>query len=225
MNPFSRNLLALIAGFCDTATFIHMGGVFSAHVTGNFVLFAAAIAQGLQADDYLKIVTLPVFVIAVMVAMLIGGKRALPRRKVRRILIAITLLMLLAALLAVAGTQKTPANRPGDLDVLITLLLVVAMAMQNTIHRFITGPMTTVMTGMVMNTTAGLVDQFILRTAEDAQKLPTTDVNPIIMIATFALGCLISGFLTVSFGLASIALPAGLLCLVLVVEHRSAEPD
>jgi uncharacterized membrane protein YoaK (UPF0700 family) len=223
MNPISRNLLALIAGFCDTATFIHMGGVFSAHVTGNFVLFAAAIAQGLQADDYLKIVTLPVFVIAVMVAMLIGGKHALPRQKVRRILIAITLLMLLAALLAVAGAQTTVGNRLGNLDVLITLLLVIAMAMQNTIHRFITGPMTTVMTGMVMNTTAGLVDQFILRTPGDAQKLPTTGVNPIIMIATFALGCLIAGFLTVRFGLASIALPAGVLCLVLVVEHRSPE--
>jgi uncharacterized membrane protein YoaK (UPF0700 family) len=36
-------ILSLIAGFADTATFIHLSGLFSSHVTGNFVLLAASL--------------------------------------------------------------------------------------------------------------------------------------------------------------------------------------
>lgn len=225
MSSLSRSLLALVAGFCDTATFIHMGGVFSAHVTGNFVLFAAALAQGIQGDDYLKIVTLPVFVFGVAVAMLVAGRYAVPLRKVRRILLMITLLLLVAAGLAVTGSQDLAGIRLGNVDVLITLLLVIAMAMQNSIHRFVAGPLTTVMTGTVMNTTASLMYRHVLRIEADPQKAPATGVSPLMMIAAFALGCVIAGFLTVKFGLASVVVPAALLCLVLVLEMRTPETN
>lgn len=39
-------ILAFLAGFVDTAAFIHMSGLFVAHVTGNFVLLGAALATG-----------------------------------------------------------------------------------------------------------------------------------------------------------------------------------
>jgi len=225
LSSLSRSLLALVAGFCDTATFIHMGGVFSAHVTGNFVLFAAALAQGIQGDDYLKIVTLPVFVFGVAVAMLVAGRYAVPLRKVRRILLMITLLLLVAAGLAVTGSQDLAGIRLGNVDVLITLLLVIAMAMQNSIHRFVAGPLTTVMTGTVMNTTASLMYRHVLRIEADPQKAPATGVSPLMMIAAFALGCVIAGFLTVKFGLASVVVPAALLCLVLALELRTPETN
>ena len=225
MSSLSRSLLALVAGFCDTATFIHMGGVFSAHVTGNFVLFAAALAQGIQGDDYLKIVTLPVFVFGVTVAMLVAGRYAVPLRKVRRILLMITLLLLVAAGLAVTGSQDLAGIRLGNVDVLITLLLVIAMAMQNSIHRFVAGPLTTVMTGTVMNTTASLMYRHVFRIEADPQKAPAAGASPWMMIAAFALGCVIAGFLTVKFGLASIVVPAALLCLVLVLEMRTPETN
>jgi uncharacterized membrane protein YoaK (UPF0700 family) len=221
LGTLSRSLLALVAGFCDTATFIHMGGVFSAHVTGNFVLFAAALAQGIQGDDYLKIVTLPVFVTGVAFAMLVAGRYAAPRRKVKRILLVITLLLLVAAALAVTGSHELQDIRLGNVDVMITLLLVVAMAMQNSIHRFVAGPMTTVMTGTVMNTIASLMYRHVLRIETGPQKAPAPGVNPLMMIAAFALGCVIAGFLTVKFGLASVIVPAGLLCLVLALELRT----
>lgn len=225
LGSLSRSLLALVAGFCDTATFIHMGGVFSAHVTGNFVLFAAALAQGIQGDDYLKIVTLPVFVIAVALAMLIAGRHTAPLRKVQRILLVITLVLLTAAALAVTGSQGLPGTWPGSVDVLVTLLLVIAMAMQNSIHRFVAGPMTTVMTGTVMNTTASLVNQYVLRIEADPHRAPAPGVSPLVMIVAFALGCVIAGFLTVKFGLASIVVPAVLLCLVLTLELRTPETN
>ncbi len=216
----SRNLLALVAGFCDTATFIHMGGVFAAHVTGNFVLFAAALAKGIQGDDFLKIITFPVFIIGVALAMLVAGRNAGPQRKIIRILLVITLLLFVSALLALVGAYQKPGIRLENIDVLITLLLVTAMAMQNSIHRFIAGPMTTVMTGTVMNATASLMDRYVLRNDAKPQKIAAAGASPMIMIAAFALGCVMAGFLTVKFGLASIIVPAGLLCLVLALELR-----
>jgi uncharacterized membrane protein YoaK (UPF0700 family) len=223
MGSLSRSLLALVAGFCDTATFIHMGGVFSAHVTGNFVLFAAALAQGVQGDDYLKIMTFPVFICGVAVAMLIAGRKTSPRRKVKRILLMMTLLLLVAATLALTGNHELPGVQPGNDDVLITMLVVTAMAMQNSIHRFIKGPMTTVMTGTVMNTTARFISRHVLHIEADPQQAPAPQVKPLMMIAAFAIGCLIAGFLTVRFGLASIIMPAGLLCLVTALELRNRQ--
>src|SRR5210317_2137085 len=104
----SRSILALVAGFCDTATFIHMGGIFSAHVTGNFVLFAAAFSQGVEGDDYLKIVTFPVFVFGVVIAVLIAGRNTSPLLKVKRILLMMTLVLLIAASIALLGNHGLP---------------------------------------------------------------------------------------------------------------------
>ena len=223
MGSLSRSLLALVAGFCDTATFIHMGGVFSAHVTGNFVLFAAALAQGVQADDYLKIATFPVFIFGVAIAMLVAGRKTSSRRKVKRILLMMTLLLLVAATLTLTGNHELPGVQLGNYDVLITMLVVTAMAMQNSIHRFIKGPMTTVMTGTVMNTTARFISRHVLHIEADPQQAPAPRVKPSIMIAAFAFGCVIAGFLTARFGLASIIVPAGLLCLVTALELRNRQ--
>jgi uncharacterized membrane protein YoaK (UPF0700 family) len=203
-----------------------MGGVFSAHVTGNFVLFAAALAQGVQGDDYLKIVTFPVFILGVAVAIVISGRNAAPLHKVKRILLMMTLLLLVAAALAFSGKHASPSLQHGNADVLVTMLVVTAMAMQNSIHRFIEGPMTTVMTGTVMNATARFVGRHVLHTEADPQQAPIPQVKPLVMITAFALGCVIAGFLTVKYGLASIIVPAGLLCLVTALELRNRQqPD
>ena len=66
MRAISLVLLTFVAGFVDTATFVDANGLFAAHVTGNFVVFGAALARGIQEKDYLKLLTFPVFVLAVM---------------------------------------------------------------------------------------------------------------------------------------------------------------
>lgn len=63
----------------------------------------------------------------------------------------------------------------------------------------------------------------ILRDEEDGQKAPASGVSPLLMIAAFAFGCVTAGFLTVKFGLASVIMPAVLLCLVLAMELRTPE--
>src|ERR1700753_2541474 len=58
-------LLAITAGFCDSITFI-TAHEFSAHVTGNFILFAYDVIKGADSQSWAKLITLPVFIIAVI---------------------------------------------------------------------------------------------------------------------------------------------------------------
>src|SRR5262245_9880800 len=70
-------LLAFTAGSTDTIGFVGLYGLFTAHVTGNFVLLGAALAQGRTAV-LAKLLALPVFIAAV------AGARLFERRCARR---------------------------------------------------------------------------------------------------------------------------------------------
>jgi len=56
--------LAFIAGFVDTCGFVALFGLFSAHVTGNFVLLGASLVQP-HAGVIAKLLALPVFMSSV----------------------------------------------------------------------------------------------------------------------------------------------------------------
>ena len=53
-------LLSLNAGYVDTAGFLALQGLFTAHVTGNFVTFGAALVMG-SSGILAKLLALPVF--------------------------------------------------------------------------------------------------------------------------------------------------------------------
>jgi uncharacterized membrane protein YoaK (UPF0700 family) len=219
MNAQTRLWLTFLAGYCDTATFIHMGGIFSAHVTGNFVLFAASLSRGLGASDYLKLLTFPVFVLAVAIATFIyvGADKAkgVKTSGLVRVLAAVSLVLILSTALSFVATP--------EVDVAITLLVVLAMGLQNALHHFIPGAMTTVMTGTVMNTVARLTKQ---RLGVAVEAAAASSVNTLWLIALFAAGCLIAGFAThhlgrLGYGYLSLALPAVIAAGLWTLERRA----
>ncbi len=59
-------LLTFVAGYCDTVTFLAANEVFSAHVTGNFILLAHDVVHRSDGETWTKLLTFPVFVAAVM---------------------------------------------------------------------------------------------------------------------------------------------------------------
>ena len=190
-----------MAGFCDTATFIHMGGVFCAHVTGNFVLFAASIARGLKTEDYLKVLTFPVFVIGVILAtyLIVRSMRG-ATRAFSTTLGTISALHWLAFLLSFTALHSV--------DVTITLILVVALGMQNTLHHFAPGPLTTVMTGTVMNTSANLTKKYLIRCeSHEQQPQPLPGLG---MMAAFLLGCTFGALGAFYGGFRCLVLPAAM---------------
>ena len=67
-------LLSLNAGFVDTVGFLGLQGLFTAHVTGNFVTLAAGFVYGPHGTIG-KILALPEFIGAVAVVRLVGRAR------------------------------------------------------------------------------------------------------------------------------------------------------
>jgi uncharacterized membrane protein YoaK (UPF0700 family) len=65
-------LLSLNAGYVDTAGFLALQGLFTAHVTGNFVTLGASIALG-TTGAVAKVLALPVFCIVVIASRLLGS--------------------------------------------------------------------------------------------------------------------------------------------------------
>lgn len=217
MRSLTRLALTFLAGFCDTASFIHMHGVFSAHVTGNFVVFAASLAEGLNSSDYLKLICFPVFVAAVAFTSIVFTRAsARGGNPLARVLLLFALALILSALLA---------SIFGDtLAAVITLLVVFAMGMQNTLHHFIPGPMTTVMTGTVMNTVAKLTKKFV--EPQNATPPQAAGAGPSTwkLISAFALGCLISAVFTKYAGYNALWLPALMAGAICWIESGKATP-
>src|SRR5262249_9557437 len=65
-------LLSFNGGFVDTAGFLGLQGLFTAHVTGNFVTLGAALVFGTH-GVIAKVLALPEFVLVVALARLLGS--------------------------------------------------------------------------------------------------------------------------------------------------------
>src|SRR5258706_7294555 len=79
-------LLSFIAGFVDTAGFLGLQGLFTAHVTGNFVTLGAALVLGTH-GVVAKLLALPEFVLVVALVRLAGAVLAARRWPAVRLLL------------------------------------------------------------------------------------------------------------------------------------------
>jgi len=197
---------AFIAGFADATTFVGADGVFCAHVTGNFVVLAADLAHHADAEEWLKLATLPIFVASVLATLWISRRSqpAFEAATVRRLVASMAAMLSVAAVVGMTAT----ASRPGTARTAIVALLVAAMGIQNALHRLhpMLGVMTTVMTGNVTQWLAGL---FMPKATPDASKRRAAGV----VIALFAIGCVSGACGVVRLGFGVLAVPAAVALL------------
>lgn len=205
-------LLAFCAGFIDTASFIGAGGVFTAHVTGNFVLFAAAMVQGLSPEDYLKLWTLPVFFFSAFAIHFFLKKGKLDDQRGLRFLGMIEGILLVAV-----GASAVFLSV--NLSILVCIL-VVAMAFQNVLQRmyFLSSPTTTVMTGNMTALAMELASYLIptLKAVDSKAK------NIVIIAVAFFVGCALGAFLTSSFGISCVLFPGVVLLFHFIISKTSS---
>src|SRR5882757_211246 len=89
-------LLSLNAGYVDTAGFLALQGLFTAHVTGNFVTLGASLALG-TSGALAKLLALPVFCAIIVLSRLFSYALKSRELPVFRSLLAIELMLLAAA--------------------------------------------------------------------------------------------------------------------------------
>ena len=133
MKPTLSNVLSVNGGYVDTAGFLALHGLFTTHVTGNFVTLGAALVLG-TSGAVTKLLALPMFCIMVIATRLLSLALANTKLPVLRTVLAFNVALLLAGgLLAV---YLGPFNNGDGLPALVTgMTLVSAMAIQNAIHR------------------------------------------------------------------------------------------
>lgn len=215
-------ILAAVAGFVDTLSFVALFGLFTAHVTGNFVLIGAG-AAGFGQGILLKLSVFPAFVCGVVASSLIArALSARPAWQRTRALHAAQAVLLLG--FCAAGVWATPVTQPDSLPVLAAGIVgTFAMGVQNAHPRVIAraGVPNTVMTGNVTQAILDVTDLLSVGTSDSARAAARARVGKMLpAIVAFALGAAAGalGFRYAGFGvllvpacaLAALAASAGM---------------
>ncbi|MDM0064933.1 DUF1275 family protein [Variovorax sp. J31P207] len=189
MKPSLPLLMSLNGGFVDTAGFLALQGLFTAHVTGNFVTFGAALVHG-TSGALTKLLALPVFCAVVMLTRWLSY--ALPGFGLPVLRTMLVLKMLLLAAGAALAVRFGPfSDGDSGLAMLTGMTLVSAMAIQNAAHRIhlASAPPTTLMTGTTTQVMIDLADLLRGLPPEDALAARARLRRMSSSVAVFAAGC------------------------------------
>jgi uncharacterized membrane protein YoaK (UPF0700 family) len=189
MNPVLPLLLSLNGGYVDTAGFLALQGLFTAHVTGNFVTFGAAIVLG-TSGAVAKLLALPTFCIVAILARLLHYRLPGLGLPALRTMLTLKLLLLIAG--AALAIRLGPFASGDGWPALVTgMTLVAAMAIQNALHRvhLASAPPTTLMTGTTTQIMLDLADLLhgLPPEAKGAVRARVRRMSA--TVASFAAGC------------------------------------
>jgi uncharacterized membrane protein YoaK (UPF0700 family) len=184
------HLLTLNGGYTDTAGFLVLQGLFTAHVTGNFVTLGASLVHG-TSGAIPKILALPVFCVVIFMVRHFTNSLASTEPIAFNVLVVIKVaLFILAAALAVIYGPFLNADAPAA--IFTGMALVAGMAIQNAAHRIFFGktPPSTLMTGTTTQLMMDLSDltgtQVPMEIREQARIRCRALMKTVII---FALGC------------------------------------
>ena len=214
-------VLSVIAGSVDAIGFLGLGGLFTAHVTGNLVILAAHLASGGKAP-VAPMLSVPVFVAALGLTRLLAST-------LERIGFASLRPLLLLQFLLLAGFFMLCASAGPRIDpdatkaILAGMLGVSAMAVQNALVQISLkgAPSTAVMTTNITRLMMDVGDVILGRRPADVAKARDRAMGTWPAIVGFAVGCGVGAAFEAAIGLRSLALPAAL-ALVAVAMGMSA---
>ena len=217
-------VLAIIAGSVDVIGFLGLGGLFTAHITGNLVILAAHLVTGAEASLAL-IISVPVFIAALALTRLAAA--GLERAGIASLgVLLFAQLILLCAFLAIGLAAGPAANPAAPVMVGAAMLGVCAMAVQNALVRIgLAGaPSTAVLTTNITLLTMDLGEMLLGRDAGRIVKARDRARHTWPAIAGFLVGCILGALCEAVFGLRSLVLPAGLALIALALGVCSKIP-
>jgi uncharacterized membrane protein YoaK (UPF0700 family) len=214
-------LLSTTGGYTDTAGFLALQGLFTAHVTGNFVTLASALVLG-TSGVIAKLMALPVFCVIVLLTRFLSFQlpvMGLPG--LRGLLSLKAMLLLVGAVLAIRyGPFASGDSGPA---ILTGMTLVCAMAIQNAVHRIhlASAPPTTLMTGTTTQIMIDLADLIRGAPAAALDAIRMRLVRMVASVSAFAAGCAVAALAYAFFGMWCFCVPP-ILALWALIHRESA---
>jgi uncharacterized membrane protein YoaK (UPF0700 family) len=193
-------LLSFNGGFVDTAGFLGLQGLFTAHITGNFVTLASTLVQGTH-GVIAKLIALPEFVIIVALTRMLGTAMTRHELPTLQLLLSAKVLFLIVFfVLAVALGPFPDSDAPAAL--VTGFAGVGGMAIQNAVQRvhYASIPPTTLMTGNTTQAAIDAVDIMSGAAASTSTNILERFGRTIRSVIWFAVGCALSAALYYLFG-------------------------
>ena len=212
--------MGFLAGYVDTFGFIALFGLFTAHVTGNFVLIAVSLADPAQTPSLLKLLAFPAFILGVAAARLLVAR--CERRGAAVVKPSYLLqLVLLLGFMACGMLAEPVGGSAGALAMAAGLLGAAAMGAHSAASKLLLTHLapTSMMTGNVTQLVIDTVDR--LRGAADAATKARC-AKFFWPVLAFALGCASAAFAYLAFGFVALIVPVAILCLHLVQPEPEA---
>ena len=216
------SILSLNAGYVDTAGFLALKGLFTAHVTGNFVTLGAALVLG-TSGAWAKLLALPVFCVVVIGVRLFAYRLKNRGGRILHTMLALHTLLLIAG--AALALEFGPfADADGWSAIVTGMSLVAAMAIQNAAHRIYltSSPPSTLMTGTTTQIMIDLADLMHGGATEGTSAMHARLRRFSLAVVVFAVGCAAGALLYGKVGVWCFVLPPVLgLATLITPESRS----
>jgi uncharacterized membrane protein YoaK (UPF0700 family) len=220
MRPTVPTLLSFNGGYVDTVGYLSLQGLFTAHVTGNFVTIGAALVFG-TSGIVAKLLALPVFCMVIIVTRLVSFILP-PRWSILEAMLTLKLLLLLvASVLAIALGPFD--NGDGAPAIILGMTLVSAMAIQNAAQRIHLGaaPPTTLMTGTTTQIMIDIADVIRGVAADTRDAIRSRLRRMCVAVASFAAGAAAGALLFHAIGRWCFALPPVVAFLIRITARSS----
>ncbi len=207
--------LSLAAGVVDAVSYVGLGKVFTANMTGNTVLLGVALARGTGGDAARAAAALGGFCAGAACGIaLIGSDGPWPRIATSAFWLEVAALVALLALWAAAGVD--PVRYP------LIVLSGVVMGAQSAAVRAsdVEGVRTTYMTSTLVNAVARLVQR--------ARRVPQAGDGPTLpgaAWATYGVGALGGAFAQRAWDAGAIAIPLAIVTAVTGVAYRHTREE
>jgi len=219
-SPSTKSLptvLSVIAGSVDAIGFLGLGGLFTAHVTGNLVILAAHLVSGGKAP-VAPMLSVPVFMVALGVTRLLAGALERIGRASLRPLLLLQFL-LLAGFLVLCASAGPRVDPGAPVAILAGMLGVSAMAVQNALVQISLkgAPSTAVMTTNITRFMMDVGGVLLGHEPADKAQARSRAMRTWPAIVGFAVGCGLGAACEAAIGLRSLTLPTVLALLALAM--------
>jgi uncharacterized membrane protein YoaK (UPF0700 family) len=208
-------LFGFVGGFVDVCAFVALGGLFTAHITGNMAVLGAAMAQRPHAF-VARLLAVPFFMLAV------AGGRLLNNRMERRGNDSLRLILLIEILLLTGFLAGSVAVQPwrhpdAPLPILAAAAAVGAMGLQNVLVRMAGhgNTPTTAMTGNLTQFVLDLLDLFSPPPGRPSGETAAGVLRSGVVLGSFMMGVVVGGLGMMTVGVAAVGVPIVVLILLL----------